>query len=563
MARTANAGPHALTAVGDRCFAYDANGNQTAGYNFTKARTRTLTWSAYNKPRTIREGALTLTFDYGADRARIRQVNNATMTTTTYVGNLYEKQVRGTSATHVHYLRAGGQVVALYRAQGRTSTSNPVGTPTSATTRYLHRDHLGSITVITNENQGIVERLAYDAWGKRRPPTAAQTLGRLTSLTTLRGFSGHEMLDTVSLIHMNGRVYDPDLGRFLSADPTIQFPGYSQSYNRYSYVLNNPLSYTDPSGFGILGFFKGLFKGIGKLVRGVARVIRAVARTISRNIRSIAAIGVLFIPGVNAYAAGFASGLVATGGDLKTGLISALTAGAFEWMGGIEWAAHFGEAVWAAKAVAHGVVGGVSSLAHGGSFLSGFAAGGVAQWIGGSKWVRGLDRLGQGVARIVAGGLASLAGGGKFKNGAVTAAFAYVFNELRHREVDYSNCGDGKECVVSNQGVRDELDRLNDQLATDTLGHVSVSGGDSRYNPTTGQSISISTGEVVPGRYMESFHNEGQNHRAVDIRGNMINLSRPDLDQYIEHHTDFKVLDRVYRDEHLHLTCNSPACIDD
>ena len=209
-------------------------------------------------------------------------------------------------------------------------------------------------------------------------------MNQLTSATTLRGYTGHEMLDSVSLIHMNGRVYDPDLGRFLSADPVIQFPGYSQSYNRYSYVLNNPLSYTDPSGF----FFKKLFKGIGKLFKGVARAVKSVLRTITRNIRTIAAIGVLFIPGVNAYADGFVSGLVASGGDLKAGLINALTAGAFEWVGGVEWATHFGDVAFAAKAVAHGVVGGVSSLAQGGGFLGGFAAGGVAQFVGGGRWAR-------------------------------------------------------------------------------------------------------------------------------------------------------------------------------
>ena len=148
----------------------------------------------------------------------------------------------------------------------------------------------------------------------------------------------------------------------------------------------DPLSYTDPSGF----FFKKLFKGIGKLFKGVARAVKSVLRTITRNIRTIAAIGVLFIPGVNAYASGFVSGLVASGGDLKAGLINALTAGAFEWVGGVEWATHFGDVAFAAKAVAHGVVGGVSSLA----------------------------------------------GGGKFKNGAMTAAYAYAFNELRHRFVN-------------------------------------------------------------------------------------------------------------------------------
>lgn len=66
---------------------------------------------------------------------------------------------------------------------------------------------------------------------------------------TLRGFTGHEGVDHADIIHMNGRIYDPTLGRFLQADPHIQSPNNSQSYNRYPYVLNNPLSYTDPSGY--------------------------------------------------------------------------------------------------------------------------------------------------------------------------------------------------------------------------------------------------------------------------------------------------------------------------
>ena len=80
--------------------------------------------------------------------------------------------------------------------------------------RYFHHDHLGSVAVLTNETGAVVERLSYDAWGKRRQPNGADDpAGSLTSQTT-RGFTGHEQLDDVDLIHMNGRVYDPLLGRF-------------------------------------------------------------------------------------------------------------------------------------------------------------------------------------------------------------------------------------------------------------------------------------------------------------------------------------------------------------
>ena len=73
--------------------------------------------------------------------------------------------------------------------------------------------------------------------------------GAVTPATTHHGYTGHEHLDSLGLIHMNGRVYDPALGRFTQADPYIQDPTNSQSLNRYSYVENNPLKYTDPSGY--------------------------------------------------------------------------------------------------------------------------------------------------------------------------------------------------------------------------------------------------------------------------------------------------------------------------
>ena len=57
------------------------------------------------------------------------------------------------------------------------------------------------------------------------------------------------MLDQLDLVHMNGRIYDPQLARFMSADPIIQDPTHSQSYNRYTYVWNNPTNLTDPTGF--------------------------------------------------------------------------------------------------------------------------------------------------------------------------------------------------------------------------------------------------------------------------------------------------------------------------
>ena len=114
-----------------------------------------------------------------------------------------------------------------------------------------------------------------------------------------------------------------------------------------------------------------------------------------------------------------------------------------------------------AKAAAHGVVGGVRSVASGGKFKHGFLAAAFTQLA--SPAIGGIGGKGFGgssarvIAAAVVGGTASKLGGGKFANGAVTGAFGRLYNGELRDEVDYSNCGRGKKCELSNQGVRDEL----------------------------------------------------------------------------------------------------------
>ncbi|APZ47808.1 hypothetical protein BW723_16555 [Polaribacter reichenbachii] len=115
---------------------------------------------------------------------------------------------------------------------------------------YLHRDYLGTILAITDSNAIIVEQRQFGAWGTVDKFVTGSSEVDFTNDTTLlnRGFTGHEHFFEVGLIHMNGRMYEAKLGRFLSPDNYIQNPQNTQNYNRYSYVLNNPLKYTDPSG---------------------------------------------------------------------------------------------------------------------------------------------------------------------------------------------------------------------------------------------------------------------------------------------------------------------------
>jgi RHS repeat-associated protein len=117
---------------------------------------------------------------------------------------------------------------------------------------YVHKDYLGSISAITDATGNLVESLSYDPWGRRRKATD-WTDYNVTATLFDRGYIGHEHLPHFGLINMNGRVYDPFLARFLSPDPFVQAPGYTQNYNRYSYAWNNPLKYTDPSGYYIDG----------------------------------------------------------------------------------------------------------------------------------------------------------------------------------------------------------------------------------------------------------------------------------------------------------------------
>jgi RHS repeat-associated protein len=104
---------------------------------------------------------------------------------------------------------------------------------------------------VANSSGSVIETRGYDAFGKPRDGTWNDlTPAKIASTAvTPKGFTQHEHLNQIELIHMNGRVYDYALGRFTGVDPFIQFPLNSQSLNPYSYILNNPLSGTDPTGY--------------------------------------------------------------------------------------------------------------------------------------------------------------------------------------------------------------------------------------------------------------------------------------------------------------------------
>ncbi|EGG95528.1 Rhs family protein [gamma proteobacterium IMCC1989] len=451
---TNGAGIHAVVGAGNKTYTYDANGNMISGDG------RTVAWSSFNKPTLITKNGKSADFSYDASRSRYKKVNHLG-DTTFYVGSLYEKLTKNAGAANEsidekHYIYANGQLVA----------EHIVSTNAGVQTRYLHKDALGSVDLVTDATANVVDRRSFDAWGKLRNLTWKDNEGinnplYLTQLPyTNKGFTGHESIQEVDLIHMNGRVYDATLARFMSADPHIQEGALTQSYNRYSYVMNNPLKYTDPSGY----FFKKLFRAVKKFVKKVVKVVKKVVK--SKVFKIVGTIALAYFTGGaavswfsnGAYASmaaavkagalgaaafggavgGFVSGLVGSGGDLKSALIGGLTGAAAGFIGA---SSSFGSvgSVTTSRVLAHGVVGGTASVLQGGKFGSGFISSAFTKSVsrfvqGGAQFVSGgskiaADMLGAAGAALV-GGTASVLGGGKFANGAQTAAIQYLFNQV-------------------------------------------------------------------------------------------------------------------------------------
>lgn len=252
--RIGNAGPHAVTrtilAGATRNHTYDTKGNMVS------SGTRTLRHTIFNNPYSISDTATnsTVDFEYGPDRRRFyqRKVQSGSVTETLYYDRgAYEIVKQGSTLRQKVYI---GDYAIYQTLLVGTDIKRPAAILDSKYT-YLHRDNLGSTDAVTNQAGALVTRNLFDPFGLRRDsngqnatPAYLASLPASTFDTTTRGYTGHEQLDSVGLIHMNGRVYDPTLGRFLSPDQYVQYPHFSQSYNRYSYVLNNPLSYNDPGG---------------------------------------------------------------------------------------------------------------------------------------------------------------------------------------------------------------------------------------------------------------------------------------------------------------------------
>ncbi|MCJ8271289.1 MAG: RHS repeat-associated core domain-containing protein, partial [Psychrosphaera sp.] len=426
-------------------YCYDANGNQTQSKDTSsQAVKRSISYSAFNKPtRIVANGKLT-TFDYDTEHNRYKRVdanaNGSEATTTYYIGNVQVITKPDGSTQFKRYL--GSYAIADSNGVGEQQLS------------YLHKGHLGSLDAVTNAAGLISERASFDAFGQRRAVDdlniivavySAPSLQGLLGITN-RGFTGQEHIDSANLIHMNGRIYDPTLGRFVQADPVVQAPKNTQNLNRYSYVLNNPLAGTDPSGHtfilskAIRWVFSKLSYSGGQIVAGIASMYCGPAVALCAAALSYE----------NARAHGYNRGTA-----MQAGVYAGISAGVFQMIGSAYANTNMGcsscyneagkmVSGMGSKALSHAVAGGIMSSLQGGKFGHGFFAAGATEALSPQigriyQGKGGIYRVARVMVAAAVGGTVSKLTGGKFGNGAVTGAFSRAFNAESHDEVDFTD----------------------------------------------------------------------------------------------------------------------------
>lgn len=225
-----NAGPQAVTGI------------QTQSGVFPSA-VQTVKYTSFEKIKEITESprALKVLYDEAGQKLLQTITNSQTLETTTTRYQGFSEKVTGSGTVKTtDYIASPEGVIAIFTRNGNTDS----------TLHFIVKDYAGSMIGIMNPNGTYAQEMNFDAWGRRRDPATWQSFsGTAPQALYTRGYTMHEHLANFGLIDMKGRVYDPLVGRFLSPDPFIQAPEFSLSFNRYSYCLNNPLLYSDPTGF--------------------------------------------------------------------------------------------------------------------------------------------------------------------------------------------------------------------------------------------------------------------------------------------------------------------------
>ena len=193
-------GPHQIASSSLGSYGYDPRGDQTT------APGRTVTFTSFGLPRSITAGTSATSFAYDGSESRVLKKSGASMVVS--LGGLFERRITGGAKTDVFYVVGNGRAVAQI-----TWTENAGGTAVTELVQYLHDDHSGSVEAITSSAGAVAARQKFEPFG-----------GRIGSAPTgIRvGFQELEQDDELSLVNMNGRIYDPRQARFVSADSRRQ-----------------------------------------------------------------------------------------------------------------------------------------------------------------------------------------------------------------------------------------------------------------------------------------------------------------------------------------------------
>lgn len=215
---------------GEAVYTYNDAGDQLT------APGRTIEWTSFHLPRRIIADTVSA-FVYDAAGVRVRKTTDEGLTTT-YAGGLFEYRQSAGARQAVFSIAVSGRVIAQIC---RTINGGSV----ASETLFFTNDHLGSPRAMTNAAGALVGTVVHEPFGRRiEPGNPRSTAPPVASLN--RGFTGHEHDDEHALINMRGRIFDPTVSRFLSADPIVGTAG--QHLNQYSYVQNDPLNAVDSTG---------------------------------------------------------------------------------------------------------------------------------------------------------------------------------------------------------------------------------------------------------------------------------------------------------------------------
>ncbi|WP_294274668.1 colicin E3/pyocin S6 family cytotoxin [uncultured Chryseobacterium sp.] len=422
--------------------------NAKGEQNYTNDLIQTITYNENNDPVFIDGLKGDVAFQYGLSGMRQR---------VTYGGNFaadgdgkytkfysedgsFEIQIDNSTGAEKHVIYIGGTPyesnIVFVKNYGETTGSY----------KFLHKDYLGSILAITDEAGNNLEQRHFDAWGNmthykkglKSIITDRDQINVIISNGNLlldRGYTSHEYFPEIGIIHMNGRLYDPLLRRFLNADEFIQDPTNTQNYNKYGYVLNNPLMFNDPSGEFIqvaaaaILFWQAV--AIGTYIAFTTYLVTT-AYLSKEQISLKGGLKSIFFGAVSS--------------AVTFGIGSAFSSAA----GATQFAKSLGDAAFLVKAAAHGIAQGTLSLMQNGdfkqSFFSGFFGSLGASAFGAVAGTAANSAIGTIAFGAISGGIGSELSGGNFWQGAVIGGIVAGLNHVMHRSnVFYTENNDNND----------------------------------------------------------------------------------------------------------------------